>query len=127
MNFFRLDPIKSHGIELGRAQRNPTIVPIRFREMIRPDHYNLWRWQFFRVHFQFVMANERPHPYDFFMIVCGPVPLRERMSHMDAALAIAAGDDEARCEAWKTLESAVSGHPEAPDPGLLEPSARRGR
>jgi hypothetical protein len=93
--------------------------------MIKPEHYNLWRWQFFRVHFQFVMANERPHPYDFFMIVCGPVPLRERMSHMDAALAIATGDPEARSEAWKTIESAVSGPPEAARPGLLEPTAHR--
>ena len=93
--------------------------------MINAEHYNLWRWQFFRVHFQFVMANERPHPYDFFMIVCGPVPLRERMSHMDAALAIATGDAEARKKAWKTLEFAVSATPEADCPGLMEPSARR--
>jgi hypothetical protein len=126
MNFFQLDPIRSHGIELGSAQRNPTIVPVRFREMIKPEHYNLWRWQFFRVHFQFVMANERQHPYDFFMIVCGPVPLRERMTHMDAALAIAVGDAEARKKAWKTLEFAVSGPPETTRHGLMEPSARRG-
>ena len=57
-------------------RRNPTIVPVRFRDIIMPEHYNLFRWQFFRVHFQFVMANERPHAYDFFMIVCGPVPLQ---------------------------------------------------
>jgi hypothetical protein len=125
MNFFLFDPIQGHGIELGSTQRNPTIVLVRFRELINAEHYNLWRWQFFRVHFQFVMANERPHPYDFFMIVCGPVPLRERMSHMDAALAIATGDAEARKKAWKTLEFAVSATPEADCPGLMEPSARR--
>ena len=109
MNFFMFDPITSHGIDVGAARRNPTIVPVRFRELIKPEHYNLWRWQFFRVHFQFVMANERPHPYDFFMIVCGPVPLRERMDHMDAALAIATGDAAAQGEAWKVIETAVSG------------------
>jgi hypothetical protein len=124
MNFFQFDPIRSHGIELGSAQRNPTIVQIRFREMINPKHYNLWRWEFFRVHFQFVMANERPHPYDFFMIVCGPVPLRERIDHMDAALAIAAGDAGARIEAWKTLDSAATRSAEAARAGLMEPSAR---
>jgi hypothetical protein len=126
MNFFKLDPIESHGIALGSPRRNPTIIPIRFREMIKPEHYNLWRWQFFRVHFQFVMANERPHPYDFFMIVCGPLALRERMSRMDAALAIATGDAEARKRAWKTLESAISGPCGAADPVFVEPSARRG-
>ena len=75
MNFYPFDPIAGHGIDVGAAKRNPTIVPVRFREIIKPEHYNLFRWKFFRVHFQFVMANERPHAYDFFMIVCGPVPL----------------------------------------------------
>ena len=127
MNFFRLDPIKSHGIDLGCAQRNPTIVPVRFREMIRPDHYNAWRWQFFRVHFQFVMASERPHAYDFFMIVCGPVPLKQRMSRPEAALTIATGDADMRKQAWKSLEYDVIGPSDAADLGQMEPSARRSR
>ena len=75
MNFYPFDPIAGHGIDVGASRRNPTIVPVRFREIIKPEHYNLFRWKFFRVHFQFVMANERPHAYDFFMIVCGPIPL----------------------------------------------------
>ena len=91
MNFFQFDPIASHGIEVGRLRHNPTLVRIRFREIILPEHYNLFRWQFFRVHFQFVMANERPYFYDFFMIVCGPLPLRERMAQPEAALAVATG------------------------------------
>jgi hypothetical protein len=124
MNFFHLDPITSHGIEVGSERRNPTIVPVRFREIINPDHYNGWRWQFFRVHFQFVMANERAHPYDFFMIVCGPVPLRERMAHPEAALAIATGNADMRKQAWKSLEYDVSGTPDAANLGLMEPSAR---
>jgi hypothetical protein len=45
---------------------------------------------------------------------------------MDAALAVATGDAEARKQAWKTLDYAVSGTPEAARSGLLEPSARRG-
>jgi hypothetical protein len=120
MNFHPFDPVAGHGIEIGAARRNPTIVPVRFREIIKPEHYNLFRWQFFRVHFQFVMANERPHAYDFFMIVCGPVPLNERMARPEAALAIATGDAAAREWAWKRLETAVG----ASDLGALEPSAR---
>ena len=60
MNFYQFDPIKSHGIEVGSARRNPTIVAVRFRDIVRADHYETFRWQFFKVHFQFVMANERP-------------------------------------------------------------------
>ena len=96
MNFYPFDPIAGHGIEVGASRRNPMIVPVRFREIIKPEHYSLFRWKFFRVHFQFVMANERPHAYDFFMIVCGPIPLSERMADPEAALAVATGDAAAR-------------------------------
>jgi pimeloyl-ACP methyl ester carboxylesterase len=127
MNFFPFDPIAGHGIDVGAARRNPTIVPVRFREIIKPERYKLFRWKFFRVHFQFVMANELPHAYDFFMIVCGPIPLSERMARPEAALAFATGDATARECAWKVLETAVPGRVDAADLAELEPSAcRRG-
>jgi hypothetical protein len=125
MNFFQLDPIESHGIDVGSRRRNPTIIPVRFREIIDPKHYKLFRWQFFRVHFQFVMANERPHAYDFFMIVCGPLRLRERMSHPEVALTIATGDAAGREWAWKRLETTPAGRPEAAELNAVEPSVRR--
>jgi hypothetical protein len=125
MNFYQFDPIISHGIDVGSARRNPTIVPIRFRDIVRPDHYESFRWQFFRVHFQFVMANERPNAYDFFMIVCGPIPLSERMAAPDAALAIATGDQAARECGWKVIETSRSVPPDAAELGEMEPSARR--
>jgi hypothetical protein len=119
MNFHPFDPITGHGIELGAMRRNPTIVAVRFRDIIKPENYNRFRWKFFRVHFQFVMANERPHAYDFFMIVCGPVPLRERMADPAAALALAIGDSMAREQAWKSLETGAK----SADSGQMEPSA----
>ena len=125
MNFYPFDPIAGHGIDVGPSRRNPTIVPVRFREIIKPEHYNVFRWKFFRVHFQFVMANERPHAYDFFMIVCGPIPLRDRMALPEAALAVATGDATAREWAWKRLEAAAASRLDAADLGKLEPSARR--
>ena len=124
MNFFQLDPLASHGIDVGDRRHNPTIIPVRFREVIKPEHYNLWRWKFFRVHFQFVMANERPHSYDFFMVVCGPVPLRERMTNPRAALAIATGDAEKRELAWKSLDQSTDCDAGSTDLRALEPSAR---
>ena len=125
MNFYPFDPIKGHGIDVGAGRRNPTIVSVRFREIIKPEHYNLFRWKFFRVHFQFVMANELPHAYDFFMIVCGPILLRERVAGPEAALAIATGDPATRERAWKQLETATANRVGAAEPGGLEPSARR--
>ncbi len=125
MNFFPFDPIAGHGIDAGAARRNPTIVPVRFRDIIKPEHYNKFRWKFFRVHFQFVMANEKPHPYDFFMIVCGPVPLVERMAQPDAALAITSGDQAIRDWGWKKLKTSTISTPDAAELGEMEPSARR--
>ena len=125
MNFYPFDPIAGHDIDPGDARRNPKIVSVRFRDIIRPEHYNVFRWKFFRVHFQFVMANERPQAYDFFMIVCGPIPLSARMAVPDAALAVATGDPAAREWAWKRIESAKAARVDAADLGGLEPTARR--
>ncbi|MDI1263087.1 MAG: hypothetical protein PS018_07515, partial [bacterium] len=125
MNFYLFDPIASHGIDAGPAKRNPTVVPVRFRDIIGPEHYEKFRWQFFRVHFQFVMANERPNAYDFFMIVCGPVPLPERMAFPDAALDVATGDAAARELAWKRIETGATGAENGSGPAEMEPSARR--
>jgi hypothetical protein len=123
MNFYQFDPIAAHGIKLGNNKRNPIIVPVRFRDIVKEKHYDSWRWHFFRVHFQFVMANERPHAYDFFMIVCGPLALRERVAAPDAALAIATGDAAAREWAWKQIENAGGDGQDAAEMSEMEPSA----
>jgi pimeloyl-ACP methyl ester carboxylesterase len=123
MNFFDFDPLTSHGIDVGEARRNPTIAAIRFRDMILPEHYNRFRWKFFRVHFQFVMANEVRHAYEFFMIVCGPVPLRERMARPDAALAIASDDEAMRAQGWRELGAPLAAGLDAPKLQGLERSA----
>ena len=125
MNFYPFDPIAGHDIDVGLARRNPKIVSVRFRDIIKPEHYNVFRWKFFRVHFQFVMANERPHAYDFFMIVCGPIPLSVRFAVPDAALAVGTGDPAARAQAWKRIETAKASPVNDDDSGDMEPSARR--
>jgi len=71
MNFFPFDPIAGHAHRCWRLQTQPHHRAGPVREIIKPEHYDVFRWKFFRVHFQFVMANERPHAYDFFMIACG--------------------------------------------------------
>jgi hypothetical protein len=126
MNFYPFDPVAGHGIDAGAARRNPTIVPVRLRDIVRPEHYAKFRWQFFRVHFQFVMANDQPNAYDFFMIACGPVPLGARMAAPDAALAIATGDPATRERAWKSIEIAKAEAAGSVDAGKMEASVRRG-
>jgi len=88
MNFYPFDPVAGHGLTPGAARRNPTVVPVRFRDIIKPQSYPAFRWRFFRVHFQFLMANERVgSAYDYFMICCGPFRLAARARHPEAVVA----------------------------------------
>ena len=106
MNFFPFDPIKGHGLDVGDARRNPTIYYVRLRDLIAPERYNLFRWHFFRVHFQFVMANDQANAYDYFMMVCGPISLPQRIRNPEEALAVATGTPAAREAAWQKLLAA---------------------
>ena len=92
MNFFPYDPIAGHGLDDGTPRQNPLVVAVRFRDVISPAHYPSFRWKFFRVHFQFLMANERPALFDYFMIIAGPLSLEARFCDQKAA-AMAAGRD----------------------------------
>src|SRR5262249_18697856 len=70
MNFFNFDPVAGVGVEAGPDRRNPIVWPVRMRDMIDPVFYDRLRWNFFRIHYQFIMANDRRAPYDYFMVVC---------------------------------------------------------
>ncbi|HXL31289.1 MAG TPA: hypothetical protein VN968_18635, partial [Bradyrhizobium sp.] len=59
---------------------------------------------------------------DFFMIVCGPILLIERMARPEAALAVATGDAAAREWAWKRLETATADPAHAANLGQMEPA-----
>lgn len=75
MNFYPFEPVAGHGLALDAPRCNPQIVSVRFRDVIAPEHYSAFRRSFFRVHFQFVMANERKAAYDYFDMLCGPAPI----------------------------------------------------
>jgi hypothetical protein len=40
--------------------------------MLERSTYWRFRLRFMRLHYQFIMANERRTTYDYFMMVCGP-------------------------------------------------------
>jgi len=45
--------------------------------MLAPEFYGKLRWNLFRMHYQFIMANDMRAPYDYMMLVCGPVPVEQ--------------------------------------------------
>jgi hypothetical protein len=75
LNFWEFDPIGGLGIKLDRPPCNPILWRVRFRDMLSDDFYRRIRFNFFRLHYQFIMANDRRAPYDYFMLVAGPVPV----------------------------------------------------
>jgi hypothetical protein len=73
MNFWDFDPVGGVGVDVGGARTNPMIWPVRLRDMLTDAAYDRVRGSQFRMHYQYVMANDRRAPYDYFMLVCGPV------------------------------------------------------
>jgi hypothetical protein len=46
---------------------------VRIRDMLREDFYRSLRWNFFRIHYQVIMANDVRAVYDYLMLICGPL------------------------------------------------------
>jgi pimeloyl-ACP methyl ester carboxylesterase len=77
LNFWGFDPVAGVGIQLGPERCNPFVWQVRFRDMLSPEFYRKLRWKIFRLHFQYIMANHMRAPYDYFMVIGGPVPIIE--------------------------------------------------
>jgi hypothetical protein len=100
LNAFRFDPVRDLRLDLGaRTRTGPVIRSPRFKEILLPRTYRRRRWNLFRMHFQFLMANEIPGEYDYLMITCGPVSLADRIANPQAAVDRAYGtaDQSRRC------------------------------
>lgn len=82
MNFFRTDPVKV----LGLNGRSPVVRKVRFGAMLKPDYYRTIRTNFFRLHCQFVSANDLRAPYDYMMAVAGPFPIEAMAASRDGAM-----------------------------------------
>jgi len=77
--FALCDPVKVSGV--GPAgQIHPLILSAAFTKTLSPARWKELRWRFFRLHFQYLCAFDRPGFYDYFRITAGPVTLAERFS-----------------------------------------------
>jgi hypothetical protein len=69
INFYGSDPKKALGISVGEG---PRIIRVRFRNQLGESTYRSIKYNFFRVHRQFVYASEKRTGYSFHAILCGP-------------------------------------------------------
>ena len=77
MCFANFDPVDGVGVEAGKQRRNPLIWRIRFRDMIAPEKYSRFSWNHLRVHYQYILAGDQPAPYDYVLLVGGPMPIAD--------------------------------------------------
>ena len=57
LNFYNFDPVDGIGIDAGAWRCNPLIWIVRLRDMLTPEFYRKRRWDLFRMHYQFIMAQ----------------------------------------------------------------------
>lgn len=71
------DPVKVTGVA-PKDQRWPLILSAAFTQTLSPARWRQLRWRFFRLHFQYLCAFDRPGDYDYFQITAGPLTLADR-------------------------------------------------
>jgi len=80
MNFEGFDPVDGVGVHVEK-RHNPLLWSVRFKEMVSPAHYQRLRWNFFRMHFQYINAGDRPTAHDYMLLIAGPVALADWARH----------------------------------------------
>ena len=75
--FALCDPVGVSGVA-PEDQRWPLVMSAAFTQSLKPETWKALRWRFFRLHFQYLCAFDRPKDYDYFQITAGPVTLGER-------------------------------------------------
>lgn len=76
-SFANFDPVSGLGIDAGAARCNPVVLPVHFRKQLSPETYASVRFKFFRMHYQYIMANDLRASYDYFLYCCGPAPIED--------------------------------------------------
>ena len=75
--FALCDPVAVSGVAPD-DQRWPLVLSAAFTQTLSPERWRALRWRFFRLHFQYLCAFDRPSDYDYFRITAGPQTLAAR-------------------------------------------------
>ena len=76
-SFALCDPVAVSGVAT-EGQRWPLILSAAFTQTLSPERWAALRRRYFRLHFQYLCAFDRPGDYDYFRITAGPLTLAER-------------------------------------------------
>ncbi len=75
--FALCDPVAVSGVA-PEGQKSPLVLSAAFTQTLSPERWKELRWRFFRLHFQYLCAFDRPGDYDYFQITAGPQTLGAR-------------------------------------------------
>ncbi len=75
--FALCDPVAVSGVA-PEGKRWPLVFSAAFTQTLSPERWKKLRWRFFRLHFQYLCAFDRPKDYDYFRITAGPLTLAQR-------------------------------------------------
>src|SRR5436190_296641 len=73
ISFYKFDPVSLRRIADDRLDSKPVIRRVQIHDMLLPETFARCRTHVLRLHYRSVMANDRRAPYDYFLMVCGPV------------------------------------------------------
>ena len=73
ISFYKFDPVSLRRIAEDRLDSKPVIRRVQVHDMLLPETFAHCRTHVLRLHYRSVMANDRRAPYDYFLMVCGPV------------------------------------------------------
>lgn len=75
--FALCDPVAVSGVA-PKGKTWPLVFSAAFTQSLSPARWKELRWRFFRLHFQYLCAFDRPKDYDYFQITAGPLTLATR-------------------------------------------------
>ncbi len=75
--FALCDPVAVTGVA-PEGKRWPLVISAAFTQTLSAERWKELRWRFFRLHFQYLCAFDRPGDYDYFQITAGRVTLADR-------------------------------------------------
>ncbi|WP_101068051.1 hypothetical protein [Roseovarius salinarum] len=78
--FALCDPVAVSGAAPATGKRWPLVLSAAFTQTLSPARWRALRWRFFRLHFQYLCAFDRPGDYDYFAITAGPRSLADRFA-----------------------------------------------
>lgn len=78
-SFALCDPVAVSGVA-PKEQRWPLVLSAAFSQTLSPEKQAALRHRFFRLHFQYLCAFDRPGAYDYFRITAGPRTLCDRFA-----------------------------------------------